>query len=74
MADQEVSHHKWFQHRGRRYRVTFVRRPFREGLEARLTLEGREIKLAELGLGERALIAKLKGLLDQETSVPPEEG
>lgn len=64
MADQEHSHHKWFQHRGRRYRVTFIRRPFREGLEARMLFEGRELRVAELGLGERALILRLKALID----------
>ena len=54
-----------FEHRGRRHRAEFIQRPFREGLEVRLTAAGEVICLAELGLGEQALVARLKAELDR---------
>ena len=35
---------------GERFELLFVRRPFREGLEVRVNVRGKEISLAELGL------------------------
>lgn len=56
---------RWFQHRKKKYRVRFLRRPFREGLEAIVEhREGASLRIAELGLGEKALIARAKRLLD----------
>lgn len=60
----ETSHTRWFQHKGVRYQIRFIRRPFREGLEAVVRVGDRELRVAELGLGEKALIAKMKVLID----------
>lgn len=48
---------------GRVYLVTFVKRPFREGLEVRVDTPDGTISVAELGLGEQALLEKVKSLL-----------
>jgi hypothetical protein len=48
---------------GRVYRVTFIKRPFREGLEVRVETSEGLISVAELGLGEQALLEKVKSLL-----------
>ena len=41
---------------GETYEVRFFRRPFREGLEVVVHVRGTELRLSELGLGERALL------------------
>ena len=49
---------------GNAFDAEFIRRPFREGLEVRITLQdGEIISVAELGLGENALIEKATSLL-----------
>jgi len=53
------------------YRVTFIKRPFREGLEVRVPTAEGVISVAELGLGEQALLEKVKSLLKK--SPPPSE-
>lgn len=54
----------WFQVCGQRYWADFYRRPFREGLEVRVGRGDRELlRLAELGLGERELVARAKKAL-----------
>lgn len=51
---------------GERFELRFYRRPFREGLEVRVTVRGSEISLAELGLGERALIERATARIEEE--------
>ena len=41
--------------------VTFIKRPFREGIEAKVTLGDKTVTYAELGLGEQALIETIRG-------------
>ena len=41
--------------------VTFIKRPFREGIEAKVTLGDKTVTIAELGLGEQALIERIRG-------------
>lgn len=53
------------------YRVTFIKRPFREGLEVRVPTAEGAISVAELGLGERALLEKVKSLIKKS---PPTSG
>jgi hypothetical protein len=49
---------------GREFSAECVRRPFREGLEVRISLPNDEsISVAELGLGEAALLEKATALL-----------
>jgi hypothetical protein len=53
-----------FQHKKKRYTAVFLRRPFREGLEVSVKLGDQTLRVAELGLGEKALLLRLKGLID----------
>ena len=52
--------------RGEKFDLLFLRRAFREGLEVRVTVRGKEISLAELGLGETALIERAVARIEQE--------
>lgn len=53
---------------GERFTATFIRRPFREGLEVRIDLPTGPIVLAELGLGERALLEKARAAIREKIS------
>lgn len=48
------------------FQAVVVRRPFREGLEVRVELPSGTISVAELGLGERALLEKATELVRAE--------
>ncbi len=50
---------KSITHNGETIEITFIRRPFREGLEAIARFRGKEVRIAELGLGENALIERI---------------
>lgn len=54
---------------GEAYEVRFFRRPFREGLEVVVDVRGTELRLSELGLGERALLelasARIRDILQR---------
>ncbi len=51
---------------GQDFEAECIRRPFREGIEVRIALpDGEVLSVAELGLGERALIEKAKALLQE---------
>lgn len=58
------SWHRNFQHRGVTYCAEFVKRPFREGIEVSVEIDGSVIRIAELGLGEQALLHRLKFEID----------
>lgn len=50
---------------GQSFEAECIRRPFREGIEVRIALpDGEVLSVAELGLGERALLEKAKALLE----------
>jgi hypothetical protein len=51
---------KAFSVNGRDFEATFVRRPFREGLEVHCTVNGEIVRVAEFGFGEMALLEKLQ--------------
>jgi hypothetical protein len=56
--------------RGKEFEAEFVRRPFREGLEVRIVLpDGQVLSVAELGLGENALLEKATALLAKALSL-----
>ena len=55
---------KRFSHRGIKYTALIKERPFREGLEVEVNCGDSVIHVAELGLGERALIERLKEEID----------
>ena len=45
---------------GEEVEVTFIKRPFREGLEIEATYHGERVRLGDLGLGEEGLIEALR--------------
>lgn len=51
---------KFLEVSGRRFEVVFIRRPFREGIEVRIDVDGEVISIAELGFGETALLERAK--------------
>jgi hypothetical protein len=52
---------------GQTFEAECIRRPFREGIQVRISLpNGGSLSVAELGLGEMALLEKAKALLAQE--------
>jgi len=53
-----------FQHKKVQYKAVFSRRPFREGLEVTVVVGESTIRVAELGLGEKALLLKVKSIID----------
>jgi hypothetical protein len=50
---------------GERYTAVFLRRPFREGLEVYVECNGTVISVPELGLGEAALLEKVRQLIEE---------
>jgi hypothetical protein len=45
---------------GESYEVVFVRRPFREGYEVHVEIDGETVSFGELGLGEQAALEWIK--------------
>lgn len=45
---------------GTRYVARFIKRPFREGIEVRVELSEETISIAEMGLGEQALLERVR--------------
>ena len=52
--------------RGQSFTLVFLRRPFREGLEVRIETPWGIVSVAELGLGEQALIERARSILEGE--------
>ena len=64
-----MSNKKWIKEidiDGTLYQAVFVQRPFREGIEVLVTLPSKTLSIAELGLGEQALIEGIKELVRAE--------
>ncbi len=60
---------RWFRDievQGKIFRATFIKRPFREGVEVRIEAPWGVISVAELGLGEQALLEKAQALIEAE--------
>lgn len=58
---------KNFSHNGKSYNAVFIKRPFREGLEVSVEIEkDKVLRVGELGLGELALIERLKAEIERE--------
>ena len=49
----------------REFIARFIQRPFREGLEVEVDVDGRTIRVGELGLGEEALINKVRAEIEK---------
>jgi hypothetical protein len=45
------------------YQAVFLKRPFREGLEVRVSLPDETISVADMGLGENALLERVRAVL-----------
>jgi hypothetical protein len=50
---------------GALYQVEFVRRPFREGYEVHVEIEGEIVSFGELGLGEQAAVEWVKSAIGE---------
>lgn len=57
-----------FEHRGMRFEACFKKRPFREGIEVQVQVEGTVITVSELGLGKMAALEKIKLEIDRVNS------
>ena len=56
---------KTFEVQGRAFEAVFMRRPFREGLEVRVEVDGETLSIAELGYGETALMEMAKDMVER---------
>ena len=54
---------KTFEVDGREFEAVFMRRPFREGLEVRIEVDGEVLSIAEFGFGETALLEQAKTMV-----------
>lgn len=52
---------------GEPYVVRLIKRPFREGIEARVTVKGTELVVGDLGLGQAALQERLSAEIRRVT-------
>lgn len=59
----EESWTKSFEVDGRTFEAEFFRRPFREGLEVRIDVDGEVLTVAEFGFGEVALLEKAREMV-----------
>jgi hypothetical protein len=50
---------------GESYEVVFGRRPFREGYEVHVEIDGESISFGELGLGEQAALEWVKQAIEE---------
>ena len=48
---------------GKEYSAELKSRPFREGIEVVLDLDGELIRIPELGFGDTAIVERLKGIV-----------
>ncbi len=56
---------------GMKFEAEFIQRPFREGIEVRIKTSQGIVRIAELGLGERALVEKARSLIRSRGLTPP---
>lgn len=55
---------KSFEVTGRTFEAVCMRRPFREGFEVRIEVDGEVLTFAELGYGDTALLEKAKAVVE----------
>ena len=55
---------KSFEAAGRTFEAVCMRRPFREGLEVRIEVDGETLVFAELGYGDSALLEKARSVVE----------
>ena len=55
---------KTFEVEGRTYEAVCMRRPFREGFEVHIDVDGAVLTFAELGFGDSALLEKARAMVE----------
>lgn len=55
---------KSFEAVGRTFEAVCMRRPFREGLEVRVEVDGETLVFAEFGYGDTALLEKARSMVE----------
>ena len=53
---------------GREFEIVCMRRPFREGLEVHVDVDGTTLTIAELGYGESALMERIRAAIVEHLS------
>lgn len=56
---------KTFEVEGRTFEAVCMRRPFREGFEVHVDVDGEVLTFAELGFGDSALLEKARSMVDR---------
>jgi hypothetical protein len=56
---------KSFEVKGRTFQAVCMRRPFREGLEVHVDVDGAVLTFAEFGYGDTALLEKARAMVEQ---------
>ncbi len=56
---------KSFEVAGRVFQAVCMRRPFREGFEVHIEVDGELLTFAELGYGDTALLEKARSVVEQ---------
>ena len=56
---------KSFEVLGRTFEAVCMRRPFREGFEVRIEVDGEVLTFAELGYGDTALLEKARSVVEE---------
>jgi len=55
---------KTFEVEGRTFEAVCMRRPFREGFEVHIDVDGEVLSFAELGFGDSALLEKARSMVE----------
>jgi hypothetical protein len=55
---------KTFEVEGRTFEAVCMRRPFREGFEVHVDVDGEVLTFAELGFGDSALLEKARAMVE----------
>jgi hypothetical protein len=55
---------KTFEVEGRTFDAVCMRRPFREGFEVHIDVDGEVLSFAELGFGDSALLEKARAMVE----------
>lgn len=56
---------KSFEVEGRRFQAVCMRRPFREGFEVHVEVDGDVLTFAEFGYGDTALLEKARAMVEK---------
>jgi hypothetical protein len=62
---------KSFEAAGRTFEAVCMRRPFREGFEVHVDVDGEILVFAELGYGDTALLEKARSMVEAHLAVKP---